>query len=148
MSWITGVPDGRRVAVVVDGSEVSAEMLRRAASQARQRNALLDVVAILPADADTTARDTARVRLGEFTRLWCPYGAGAPVRLRVECGGPEAVAALIGEGAELVLGAHPGALAAPAAPGAERGGAAVTAGGHPAPHHLHWRMFAMHEFQA
>ena len=37
--------DGRRVAVVVDGSGASGEALRRGASQARQRNALLDVVA-------------------------------------------------------------------------------------------------------
>jgi nucleotide-binding universal stress UspA family protein len=146
MSWITGMSDGRRVAVVVDGSEVSAALLRRAAAQARQRNALLDVVTILPADADTTVRVAARVRLGEFTRLECPYGAGAPVRLRVECGDPEVLLALIGEGAELVLGAHAEALAAPATPGAELGGAADCR--QPAPHHLRWRTFLMHEFQA
>ena len=44
MSWTTGMADGRRVAVVVDGSGASAAALRHGASQARQRNALLDVV--------------------------------------------------------------------------------------------------------
>ena len=145
MSWITGMADGRRVAVVVDGSEASAAALRRAASQARQRNALLDVVAILPADADISARVAARVRLGEFTRQECPYGVGAPVRLRVECGDPETLLALIGEGAELVLNGHP---EAPPTPGPALGGAAAMAGRQPAPHHPRWRLFLMHASQA
>ncbi len=145
MSRMTGMSDGRRVAVVVDGSRASGEALRRGASQARQRNALLDVVAVLPADADSTARVAARVRLGEFTRQECPYGVGAPVRLRVECGDPAGLLALIGEGAELVLNGHPEAAATPAP---ELGGAAVTACRQSAPHHLRWRAFLMHEFHA
>jgi hypothetical protein len=145
MSWTTGMADGRRVAVVVDGSAASAAALRHAASQARQRNALLDVVGVLPADADAQARVTARVRLGEFTRRECPYGVGAPMQLRVECGDLEALLPLIGEGAELVLGGHP---EAPAAPGPVLGRPAATGRRQAAAHHPRWRVFLMHEFQA
>jgi hypothetical protein len=98
------IPAGsRRVAVVIDGSATSASTLRCGASQARQRNALLDVVSILPGDADSRAMVSARVRLGEFTRRECPYGVGAPVRLRVERGEPQAVLAQVVDGAELLL---------------------------------------------
>jgi len=145
MSWTTGMADGRRVAVIIDGSEASAAALRRAASQARQRNALLDVVGLLPADADTQARVTARVRLGEFTRRECPYGTGAPMRLRVECGDLEVLLPLIGEGAELVLSGHP---ESPATPGPELGSPAATERRRTARHHPRWRGFLMHEFQA
>jgi len=146
MSWTTGMADGRRVAVVVDGSEASAAALRHAASQARQRNALLDVVGLLPADADTQARVSARVRLGEFTRRECPYGVGAPMRLRVECGDLEVLLPLIGEGAELVLSGHP---EAPATPGPDLGRPAATERRQTAPHHPRWRrVLLMHELQA
>ena len=145
MSWTTGMADGRRVAVVVDGSEASAAALRHGASQARQRNALLDVVGLLPADADAQARVTARARVGEFTRRECPDGVGAPMRLRVECGDPEVLLPVIGQGAELVLSGHP---EAPATPGPELGRPAATERRQTAPHHPRWRMFLMHEFQA
>jgi hypothetical protein len=145
MSWTTGMADGRRVAVIIDGSEASAAALRHAASQARQRHALLDVVGLLPADADTQARVTARVRLGEFTRRECPYGTGAPMRLRVECGDLEVLLPLIGEGAELVLSGHP---EPPATPGPELGRPAATERRRTAPRHRRWRVFLMHEFQA
>lgn len=103
MSGIARADGGRRVAVVVDGSATSACVLRHGASQARQRNALLDVISIVPSGADPRAIVSARVRLGEFTRRECPYGVGAPVRLRVECGDPQAVLAQIASGAELLL---------------------------------------------
>jgi Universal stress protein family len=102
MSGIT-LAGGRRVAVVVDGSATSASALRRGASQARQRNALLDVVSILPSDADSRAMVLARVRLGEFTRRECPYGVGTPIRIRVERGDLPVVLAQIADGAELLL---------------------------------------------
>ncbi len=145
MSRMTGIADGRRVAVVVDGSRASGEALQRGASQARQRNALLDVVSILPGDADTRARITARVRLSEFIREQCPYGVGAPVRLRVECGDPQALLPLIEAGAELVLSED---LEAPAAPGAEPGGSAAADRRQRAPHRWRWWLFLMHDAQA
>jgi len=97
----------RRVIVLVDGSGESAAALVRGASQARQRNALLDVIRIVPADADTRAMISARVWLGEFTRRQCPYGTGARVRFRVERGDREALLPLLGEGAELLLTGQP-----------------------------------------
>lgn len=96
-----GLP--RRVVVGVDGSPGSAAAFVLAASQARQRNATLDVVYVLPADADTRAATMARVMLGEFTRRVCPYGVGAPVRFRVERGDPKTVLLLMGVGAELLI---------------------------------------------
>jgi hypothetical protein len=127
MSGIT-LAGGRRVAVVVDGSATSARALRHGASQARQRNALLDVVSILPGDADPRAMILARVRLGEFTRRECPYGVGAPMRLRVERGDLHVVLAQIADGAELLLTGHPG----DGPPEATAGPAGRRPAGHPA----------------
>jgi len=93
----------RRVVVGVDGSPDSAAAFQRAASQARQRNAMLDVVCVLAADADDDAATKARVMLGAFTRRECPYGVGAPVRLRVERGDPKLVLLLVSAGAELLV---------------------------------------------
>jgi hypothetical protein len=91
------------VVVVVDGSADSGEALRQAASQARQRNALLDIVHVAPAGTEGAARIMARVKLGEFTRRACPYGTGVPVRLRVECGDPLMVLGLVAAEAELLI---------------------------------------------
>lgn len=99
-------PADRRVVVGVDGSPGSAAAFVRAASQARQRNATLDVVYVLPEDADARAAILARVMLGEFTRRVCPYGVGAPVRFRVERGNPQAVLLLVSAGAELLIIGH------------------------------------------
>jgi nucleotide-binding universal stress UspA family protein len=96
-------PAHRRVVVGVDGSPDSAAAFVRAASQARQRNATLDVVHVLPDDADGRAEIMAKVMLGEFTRRVCPYGVGAPVRLRVERGNPQTVLLMVSAGAELLI---------------------------------------------
>jgi hypothetical protein len=61
------------VVVVVDGSPDSGDALRQAASQARQRNALLDIVRVVPPGTEEAASVMARVKLGEFTRRECPY---------------------------------------------------------------------------
>jgi len=99
---------GRRVVVVVvDGSPGSGEALRQAASQARQRNALLDIVAVVPDGTAGPACVMARVKLGEFTRRECPYGTGVPVRLRVECGEPQTVLLLAAARAELLINGLP-----------------------------------------
>ena len=121
----------RVVVVVVDGSPDSGEALRQAASQARQRNALLDIVHVAPAGTDGAARIMARVKLGEFTRRECPYGTGVPVRLRVECGDPVVVLGLVAAEAELLING----LLKPPAPDAEPEAApAVRA----APRHRRW----------
>ena len=91
------------VVVVVDGSPESGAALRQAASQARQRNALLDIVCIVPDGTDGPASILARVKLGEFTRRECPYGMGVPVRLRVERGDPQSVLPEVAAEAELLI---------------------------------------------
>jgi nucleotide-binding universal stress UspA family protein len=99
---------GRRVVVVVvDGSPGSGEALRQAASQARQRNALLDIVYVVPDGTAGPACVMARVKLGEFTRRECPYGTGVPIRLRVECGEPQTVLLLVAAEAELLINGLP-----------------------------------------
>ena len=102
-------PPARRrvVAVVVDGSPDSGEALRKAASQARQRNALLDIVSVVPDGTDDATSVMARVKLGEFTRRQCPYGTGVPVRLRVERGDRQAVLLLAAVQAELLVNGLP-----------------------------------------
>jgi hypothetical protein len=100
----TGHPGHDRVVVlVVDGSPESGPALRQAAYQARQRNALLDIVCIVPDGTDGPASILARVKLGEFTRRECPYGMGVAVRLRVECGDPRKVLPEVGAEAELLI---------------------------------------------
>jgi hypothetical protein len=98
----------RVVVVVVDGSPESGPALRLAASQARQRNALLDIVCVVPGGTDGPASILARVKLGEFTRRECPYGMGVPVRLRVERGDPQRVLPEAAAGAELLINGLPG----------------------------------------
>jgi Universal stress protein family len=113
----TGQPGQHRVVVVVvDGSPESGAALRQAASQARQRNALLDIVAVVPDGTDGPASILARVKLGEFTRHECPYGMGVPVRLRVERGDPQRVLAEVAAEAELVINGLPGPAAADEGP--------------------------------
>lgn len=97
----------RVVVVVVDGSPESGAALRHAASQARQRNAVLDIVCIVPDGTVGPASILARVKLGEFTRRECPYGMGVPVRLRVGRGDPQKVLSEVVAEAELVINALP-----------------------------------------
>ena len=97
----------RVVVVVVNGSPRSGEALRQAASQARQRNALLDIVYVVPDGTDVPAFVMARVKLGEFTRRECPYGTGVPIRLRVERGEPHTVLLLAAAEAELLINGLP-----------------------------------------
>ena len=97
----------RVVVVVVDGSPESGAALRQAASQARQRNALLEIVCIVPDGTDGPASILARVKLGEFTRRECPYGMGVPVRLRVERGDPQSVLPEVAAEAELLINGLP-----------------------------------------
>ena len=103
----SGLLRHRVVVVVVNGSPDSGEALRQAASQARQRNALLDIVCVVPDGTDGPASVMARVKLGEFTRRECPYGTGVPVRLRVERGEPQTVLLLAAAEAELLINGLP-----------------------------------------
>ncbi len=93
----------RRVAVIVDGSPESAPALRQAASQARQRNATLEVICLLPEQPDEQAVTMARVRLGALSRRACPSGAGVPLCFRVEHGDVDTVVAVIQADVELLV---------------------------------------------
>jgi nucleotide-binding universal stress UspA family protein len=96
-----------RVVVGVDGSPNSLAALRRAIAQARLRNAELDVVRVLPEDADEPTAAAARTGLRELIARLGPDGPGVPVRLRVERGDPAAVLLVVSAGAELlVIGAR------------------------------------------
>ena len=106
---------GRRVAVIVDGSPESGPALRQAASQARQRNATLDVICLLPEQADERAVTMTRVRLGELSRRACPLGVGVPVRFRVEYGDVNIVLPVIRADVELLV-SGPGIDAGQVAP--------------------------------
>ena len=103
-------PACRWVAVIVDGSTESAPALRQAAAQARQRNATLDVICLVPAEADARAVTMAQVRLGGLSRRACPHGVGAPVRLRVEHGDLDTVLLAIRADVELLV-SGPGIVA-------------------------------------
>jgi Universal stress protein family len=111
-----GAYAGRRVAVIVDGGNGSVSALRQAASQARQRSATLDLIYVLPEEADARTMTLARVRLGEFSRRACPYGVGAPVRLRVERGDLDTLLPVIQADVELLI-TVPGTAADQAGPG-------------------------------
>ena len=115
----------RVVALVVDGSAESGAALRQAASQARQRNALLDIVCIVPDGTEGPASILARVKLGEFTRRECPYGMGVPVRLRVERGDPRRVLREAAAGAELLINGLSGSSAAGGKPETPGGASAA-----------------------
>jgi Universal stress protein family len=93
----------RRVAVIVDGSPESAPALRQAASQARQRNATLEVICLLTEQPDEQAVTRARVRLGALSRRACPSGAGVPLCFRVEHGDVDTVVAVIQADVELLV---------------------------------------------
>jgi hypothetical protein len=96
-------PATRQVAVIVDGSPESAPALRQAASQARQRNATLEIICLLPEQADERTVTMARVRLGGLSRRACPSGVGVPVRFRVEHGDVDTLLALIQADVELLI---------------------------------------------
>jgi nucleotide-binding universal stress UspA family protein len=96
-----------RVVVGVDGSPNSLAALGRAITQARLRDAELDVVRVIPEDAGEPAAAAARAALREFIARIGPGGPDVPVRLRVERGKPAAVLLVVSAGAELlVIGAR------------------------------------------
>lgn len=86
------VPGPRYVAVGFDGSPNSAEALRRAALEARERHARLDVVRVVP-PGSLMRRSLAWFRLREEVARLVPGAQHVSTRLRIVCGdpGPELV---------------------------------------------------------
>ena len=93
----------RRIVVGVDGSPNSLAALSRAIVQARVRAAELDIVQVIPDDADEAAASAARAALRELVARCAPDGVDVPVRLRVERGQPSVVLLVVSAGAELLI---------------------------------------------
>lgn len=95
----------RRVVVGVDGSENSVAALHLAVTQARRRHAELDVIHVVPPDADEAEVSDGAAMLAALVGREFPLGPGVEVRRRVERGDPAPI--LLGASADadlLVLG--------------------------------------------
>jgi nucleotide-binding universal stress UspA family protein len=104
---MSGQRKPRRVVAGVDGSPNSVAALRRAVAQARLRHADLDIVCIIPNDADAQAAAAALAMLHDSVARISPDGLDVPTRLRVERGQPATALLVVSAGAELlVIGAR------------------------------------------
>jgi nucleotide-binding universal stress UspA family protein len=100
------IPGPRFVIAGFDGSPNSAEALRRAADEARERHARLDVVRVIPRGGILrTPRAWLRLR-GEVARI-VPRTQHISTRLRIAHGDPATrLARLAGRAEVLVIGAR------------------------------------------
>lgn len=97
------VPGSRYVVAGFDGSPNSTQALRRAAAEARQRRARLDVVRVLPRINGPFQRLAAWFRLrSEVTRL-LPRTQHASTRLRITTGDPGSQLARLARHADVVV---------------------------------------------
>ncbi|MER7542923.1 universal stress protein [Actinomadura sp.] len=103
--WV--MPEHRSVVVGVDGSPNSMAALRRAAREALERRARLDVVRVLEADGGAAPRPlrTARewLRLRRLVAGAVPRAQHLNTRLRVVRGAPGRALAEAAEHAELLV---------------------------------------------
>ncbi len=98
---------GARVVVGVDGSPSSLAALRRAAYQARNRGASLDIVFVIPAAANAAAEASGYEMLDLTVRNAAPHGLDAPADRIVARGEPaEALVRLSAAAELLVIGAR------------------------------------------
>jgi nucleotide-binding universal stress UspA family protein len=73
-----GPGPGARVVVGVDGTPSSLAALRRAACQARNRGASLDIVYVIPAGPNGAAEASGYEMLEMSVRSGAPHGLNAP----------------------------------------------------------------------
>lgn len=98
---------GTRVVVGVDGTPSSLAALRRAAYQARNRGASLDIVFVIPAAANAAAEASGYELLDLTVRHVAPHGLDAPADRIVARGEPaEALVRLSAAAELLVIGAR------------------------------------------
>lgn len=98
-------PGPRYVTVGFDGSPNSAAALRRAAAEARERHARLDVVRVIP-HGGFLRRVKAWFRLRDEVARIVPRTQHVSTRLRIACGEPGAQLTRLASRAEvLVVGA-------------------------------------------
>ncbi|MGK5550734.1 universal stress protein [Actinomadura kijaniata] len=101
------VASPRRVVVGVDGSPNSVAALRRAAAEARDRGARLDVVQVLepvPGNAPTMLRTAAAwLRLRDLVARETPASQHVTIRLRIVAGRPGEALVEAAENAELLV---------------------------------------------
>lgn len=101
------VPGPRYVITGYDGSPNAAHALRRAAAEAKRRNARLDVVRVIPRGGGLLRRPAAWLRLrGDVARL-ISRSQHLSTRLRIASGDPGTeLARLAGHAEVLVIGAR------------------------------------------
>lgn len=99
--------DRRRVAVGVDGSPNSLAALRRAAHEAEERRARLDVYAVVDGPATLADRVRAWLRLRDTVARVLPAAQHVTTRLHVGVGDPASVLVDASAAADvLVIGAR------------------------------------------
>ena len=95
-----------RIVVGIDASPNSIVALRRAVAEARIREAILEIVHVIPECSDAQAAATASRMISALTRQVFPGGLGVPARLRIERGSPaETLVRLCTRSDLLVIGA-------------------------------------------
>jgi nucleotide-binding universal stress UspA family protein len=101
------VPGPRYVAVGYDGSPNSAAALRRAAAEARQRHARLDVIRVIPRAGGPLRAPAAWLRLRKEVARLLPRLQHVSTRLRIGRGDAGAELCRMADHAELlVIGAR------------------------------------------
>jgi nucleotide-binding universal stress UspA family protein len=93
----------RHVVVGVDGSPNSLAALRRAAGQACQRGAGIEIVYVIPAGSEPAAASAGYAMLAMAERCVAPEGFHVPSRRTVDLGDPAEVLAHRSAGAELLV---------------------------------------------
>jgi nucleotide-binding universal stress UspA family protein len=97
------IPGPRYVIAGFDGSPNSAEALRRAATEARERQARLDVVRVIPGNGGIRHRVAAWLRLRDEVAQLLPRTQHISTRLRIAHGDASTQLTRLSDRAELLV---------------------------------------------